>query len=689
MTIRTALLVALVALVPGVAGAKKSSHTPCGGRFLLDPGEAPPFASAASTGIDSFVLDGKKVTIGASCTARAKLHATSSGWKVVARWKTCAGIPRALLRAKVGYDCRDLAGTLGAKRHRPKAFAAHRSRCGDGLVDAGAGEQCDPPGNGCDATCKLQACTAASQSYASTWEAIQGDIFARHGCTNDLCHGAAKEGDLDLRPDVAYANLVQVPSSQVPYLNRVQPGDERRSYLWLKLLAKTDPARLATLAQGTPVAGTPMPSNDTVLDDDEIEALRLWIYATAPQQGTVGGTETLLKACLPAPRPITAIPLNPPPPDQGIQLVMPPWPLEAHSEHEICFATYYDVTNVVPDQFKDGKGNFYWNAQDLRQDPQSHHLILNEFIGSVDQVHDPSFGAWTCDGGEHAGQTCEPTDLSSCGSGICTSAIKQSFACINFGPQNGGLNHYAIGGAQKAQANTEFPAGVWAPIPLKGILFWNSHAFNLTDEDTAMHGWLNFYFAADRQYPVHQVFDATHIFAATGIPPYQDDTICADYTLDDFAATKQAYLFDLSSHTHRHGKHFWVTDPQHGDRIIYDSFVYNDPIDQRFDPPLVFNRGDKLHYCSRFSNGLADDGSPDTALVTRASHVPVDAPSFSHCTAVACVAGKMSPPASCAHDADCDSSPGAGDGVCDACPITGGESTENEMFILIGQYFVK
>ena len=29
------------------------------------------------------------------------------------------------------------------------------------------------------------------------------------------------------------------------------------------------------------------------------------------------------------------------------------------------------------------------------------------------------------------------------------------------------------------------------------------------------------------------------------------------------------------------------------------------------------------------------------------------------------------------------------DGVCDACPITGGESTENEMFIAIGQYFVK
>ena len=32
--------------------------------------------------------------------------------------------------------------------------------------------------------------------------------------------------------------------------------------------------------------------------------------------------------------------------------------------------------------------------------------------------------------------------------------------------------------------------------------------------------------------------------------------------------------------------------------------------------------------------------------------------------------------------------PGAGDGWCDACPIAGGESTENEMFILLGQYFI-
>src|SRR5262249_12947349 len=160
--------------------------------------------------------------------------------------------------------------------------------------------------------------------------------------------------------------------------------------------------------------------------------------------GTVAGADSLLNvnACLPPPKPLIIKPLDPPPLDQhgmatGVQLVMPPWHLEAHSEHEICFATYYDITSQVPAQYKDPSGTlFRFSRNVLRQDPQSHHLILNRFIGSADVIHDPSFGEWTCSGGEKAGQTCEPTDLTSCGSGICTSEIKQSFACVGFGPQS-------------------------------------------------------------------------------------------------------------------------------------------------------------------------------------------------------------------------------------------------------------
>jgi hypothetical protein len=522
-------------------------------------------------------------------------------------------------------------------------------------------------------------------SFNSTFEAIQKVVFEKHGCSTSICHGSTgKQGGLDLSPDVAYQNIVEVRSTETE-LNRVQPGDKDRSYLWLKLAAATDPSLLPPAFQ---IAGAPMPNGLAPLSTGELEALRLWIYAGAPQTGTVAGTDTLLDACLPTPAPILIKPLDPPPAGSGVQFTMPPWHLEAHSEHEICFATYYDISQDVPAEFQDPSGTlFRFSTTDLRQDPQSHHLILNRYVGPDSDVHDPSLGKWTCNGGENAGAECEPTDTSSCGTGICTSEIKQSFACIGFGPRNGGrTSTYAIGGAQSAQAHTKFVPGVFAQIPMKGVLYWNSHAFNLTDEDTTLHAWLNYYFSNEQQYPVQSIFNVSMIFSADAAP-YTTQTICNDHVLP-----QGARLFNLSSHTHKHGKHFTVAVPD--GTVIYDSFIYNDPANVTFDPPIPFDSPDPqqrtLHYCSLYNNGVASDGSPDPELVTRYSLIPKSAAStIGQCTPVACAAGKVG--AACngvGDDRTCDSAPGANDGFCDACPITGGESTQNEMFILIGSYYI-
>ncbi|HVO26521.1 MAG TPA: hypothetical protein VMW56_23165 [Candidatus Margulisiibacteriota bacterium] len=534
-----------------------------------------------------------------------------------------------------------------------------------------------------DSLLLLCQCSADSTSFKSTFEGIQKSIFEAHGCTNDLCHGSAKQNGLDLRADAAYQNLIEVPSvgSQFP---RVVPGDQNRSYLWLKVAAKTAPDKLP---QGV-VIPNPMPQDPLpALSADELEALRLWIYSGAPQTGTVPGTESLLNACLPPAEPLTIKPLDPPAAGTGIQFVMPPWHLEAHSEHELCFATYYDISAQVPKEFQDPTGTmFRFSSNELRQDPQSHHLILNRYFGSADDIHDPSFGAWTCNGGDKAGQTCEPTDLTACGSGTCTSEIKQSFACIGFGPGGFGQNFYAIGGAQKAQATTEFADTVFAQVPMKGILYWNSHAFNLTDQDTTMHARLNYYFAKNPKYPVGSIFDTSKIFAASAAP-YKTQTVCQDFLLP-----QGARLFSLSSHTHRHGKDFTIKDPS--GKLIYESFVYNDPLTQTYNPALAFDSADPkqrtLHYCSFYNNGVAVDGTPDPNAVTRRSRLPQSAQNtIGLCSPVACAAGKIGAPCrGVGDDRTCDTAAGANDGLCDACPLTGGESTENEMFILIGSYYV-
>jgi hypothetical protein len=82
---------------------------------------------------------------------------------------------------------------------------------------------------------------------------------------------------------------------------------------------------------------------------------------------------------------------------------------------------------------------------------------------------------------------------------------------------------------------------------------------------------------------------------------------------------------------------------------------------------------------------LNADGVPDPETVTRYSRLP----DRTQCSPVACVSGKIAAPCNGADDhATCDSSPGAGDGKCDACPITGGPTTEDEMFVLMPWYIL-
>jgi hypothetical protein len=204
----------------------------------------------------------------------------------------------------------------------------------------------------------------------------------------------------------------------------------------------------------------------------------------------------------------------------------------------------------------------------------------------------------------------------------------------------------------------------------------NSHAFNLTTEDTKLHAWTNLFYAKDRRYPIQTLAIVDRIGIAAGQPPFTKQQYCATWV-----APQNADLYTLGSHTHKRGRNFTVDLPD-GTRI-YTSEIYSDPVEKIFEPPLRFDSADPvqrtLKYCAEFNNGLNDDGVPDTSLVTKLSTMP----DRTTCVPVACVAGKVAAPCQGASAAaDCDSSPGAGDGVCDACPITSGQTTENEMFAL-------
>lgn len=519
--------------------------------------------------------------------------------------------------------------------------------------------------------------------FGSTFEAIQEVIFEKRGCTQDVCHGSSAVGGLDLRADVAYENLIEVRATGSRH-HLVIPGDRDRSYLYAKLAAATAPGSVGVVD----IAGSPMPIGVPPISENELVALRRWISAGAPKKGTVEATQDLLDACLPEAEPITILPLRPPEPDEGVQFIMPTIELPAGGERELCFATYYDVRGRIPERFLDPTGQFFRiSGQELRQDPNSHHLVLSHSGVPIEEIRHPAFPDWTCAGGDRAHEPCDPLDAEACGSGICRTIPIDSFACIAFGPPSviglptQGRN---IGGAQEPQAFQRLHPGVFGQVPTTGIAFWNFHGFNLTTKDHNANGRLNIYFAEEQDYPVVALIAGNATFSPD-MAPFTEGTICRTYR-----APQGARIFSVTAHFHKRGVRFWANLPN-GDRI-YENFDYSDPVRQSFDPPLEFDSDDPadrtIEYCATFNNGVNEDGSPNIETVTRASRMPESTGTFgnSRCVPIACVAGQVG--AACAEDADCDTTPGQGDGWCDACRITGGETTEHEMFIFLGQMYI-
>jgi hypothetical protein len=96
-------------------------------------------------------------------------------------------------------------------------------------------------------------------------------VFTNNGartCAQAGCHSgasAAASGGQNLEAANAYANIVNVASTEQPALMRVAPGDSENSYLYQKI----------TGAPG--IVGDRMPLAGGPLDAADIEQIALWI----------------------------------------------------------------------------------------------------------------------------------------------------------------------------------------------------------------------------------------------------------------------------------------------------------------------------------------------------------------------------------------------------------------------------
>jgi hypothetical protein len=126
---------------------------------------------------------------------------------------------------------------------------------------------------------KLSSIAGPTPNLEPTFASIQKEIFettdsaGRLACTG--CHtstGHNPSGGMNLNHDVAYDNLVNVPSRGKPGAIRVIPGDPENSYIVHKVEGLPD------------IAGRRMPfSGAPFLTDGQILILKRWIEIGAPR----------------------------------------------------------------------------------------------------------------------------------------------------------------------------------------------------------------------------------------------------------------------------------------------------------------------------------------------------------------------------------------------------------------------
>ena len=609
--------------------------------------------------------------------------------------------------------------------------------CGNSYVEPG--ESCDDGNDyetdGCTSTCEIGVCDAPD--YDSTWAAIH-DIIIDPQCA--ICHSSQPLGNtLDLSIDVAYDNLFRVPSTNFyNEMNYIEPGEPGSSYLFHKLQWKTE-GITPPPGEGQ---GMPVSAGDG-LTPDHLAAVQEWIYASAPETGVVEGATEYLQACLPPASPHKIVPPDPPTMGEGVQLVQTPWPLPGlqtspNGEDEICMATYYDFTggNLVPSEYQiDCPGTFgvnnpsdkcfMYDDQLLVQDPQSHHSIIHIYTGDylLDEGAFDGNGGFTYKDGPQAGQACDPTqvDHTKGYNPECSNQPLTSLACLfGYGPDDYGQSTSPqFSGSQESYSERIPAPGVYNILPMQGVVTWNSHAFNPTNIDTTMDQYLNLRFAEprDQLYPARAIFDSSQIFAEY-VPPFETREVCKTYTME-----KYTHLYNLNSHTHKRGVRWRTWLPPNtpcspvgqgnglatgtgcsprSDTPTYYSTLYTDPVSLNFDPPLYYESNNvedrTLLFCSLYDNGSTPD-SPSVKLSSEAPYppgylsscaftavVPGCGPCFNpanpSASPIACVGGTNEGDLCYGDDSLCQ-----GGGVCNACPVVGGVTTDDEMFILLGSYY--
>ncbi len=414
----------------------------------------------------------------------------------------------------------------------------------------------------------LQASFASAQStYADVYNIFQANCVTCHDATSPA-------GGLNLvaASSTVYTSIVNAnpnnPAALARGDKRIKPGDPHRSFLLRKCQNGLDADNGIT----SPSEGDPMPSGTSPvpLTNKEIELIRQWIYAGAPQTGLVVDTAVVNQyyngygiASVASAHPLPTAP-------GSFQIHVGKIFLDVNSEVE-----YFLKHNLnLPDTLE-------VNRIELFLSSQSHHYIIHKFLPGAAatftdavRIQNPSTGAGSSDG------------------------------------------YNTMVSAFQASRNDVLPPTTAYQWETSTVLDLNHHFFNTNpDSVLATDVYVNVYTqpkgtAAKIMYS--DIITNTSIF----IPNTSTDVT---FTKADFdaSATNMMNIWLLSSHTHKYGIDFDIFLRNPGGSTganIYEGFYNSDytfnqgyydwehPPVRLFDPLLDVNPRDGLIQQAKFNN---------------------------------------------------------------------------------------
>ena len=399
-----------------------------------------------------------------------------------------------------------------------------------------------------------------------TWDIIQETIWTPK-CV--MCHvgGAsfAEQSGLILTESVAYEELINVTPTNI---HAAEEGLELvgtngitslySSFLWEKINANN----YEHFYEEHPEYGSIMPLGLDFLTNGELEFIRQWIIAGAPETGEVADETLLLDTSTFEPPEFSPLEI----PENGIQAHLPPFDVPPNFERELFYYVPLDTQDFV-----------HVNRITTTMRPGSHHFLVNTFDESSSQYLP------------------EPNVFRDVRNFDGTDNVSVLFQ-MQF--------HQFISGTQTRFFDYTFPQGIALKLDPSFGFDLNSHYANYSNDTIIGEVYNNFYFSN-----IEDVEHVAEILMLNNtnieLPPLQESTLNTTYWVEEEFENK-IKIFQLFSHAHKQNTEFKIfrvnqDDPEYRE-LVYVSYDWEHPPVMRYDPPMTFDIDEGLELEATYLN---------------------------------------------------------------------------------------